>query len=102
MKRTGYDQITWQQREAANYGRSTTKGDDAVLEDIGIATSPESLLRQVEAAAEVARLLGIDTRTARERARADAHLFYAGEFNLSVEPDGLSAEEREILAAWTR
>lgn len=102
MERVGYQQITWQQHEAANYGRSTTKGDDAALEEIGIATSPESLLSQVEAAAEVARLLGIDTRTTREKARAKAHLYYAGEFNQSVEPNGLSDEEREVLAAWVR
>jgi hypothetical protein len=102
MKRGSYDQITWQQYEAANYGLSTTKGDTEVLEDLGIATTPESLLRQVEAAAEVARLLGIDTRTEREKARAAAHLFYAAEFNLSVEPDGLSTDEREILAEWVR
>ena len=97
MKRSGFDQITWQQREAANYGRST-KGDDEVLEDIGIPTSPESLLRHVQAGAEVARVLGIDTRTPRERARGDAEQYYAEQFHLTG-PLDISDEQRAVNEA---
>lgn len=83
MQKCAPRRITWQQMEAANYGRAHTKGDDSDLEELGIATSYESVLRQAEAAAEVARLLGIDMRTPAGKARDADHEYYNEEFFLT-------------------
>jgi hypothetical protein len=103
MKYGGLDHVSWAQYRAAKCDREVITGDIEVLEDLGYAMTPETLARHAEAAAEVARLLGVDMRTQREKARADAHLFYTREFGLSAVPGGLDAQQQAALAAsWVR
>jgi hypothetical protein len=96
MKYGGLEHVSWPQYQAAMRDLSVP-GDDDVLEDLGYIRSPETLARHVACGAEVARVLGIDTRTPAEKARDDAHAYYAEEFSQSGVPD-LDDQQRETLA----
>lgn len=97
MKYGGLEHVSWQQYRVAMHDL-TVSGDDEVLEDLGYIRSPETLARHVACGAEVARVLGIDMRTPAEKARDEAHAYYAQEFSQTGVPD-LDDRQRETLAA---
>ena len=98
MERNGSVQISHEQWTAAYWGLGLANGDPEVMEDLGIPVTEETLLRHVEAGAEVAELLGIDTRSAAEVARDEARAYYEEEFFLTG-PMDLDDDQRARNAA---